>query len=311
MEEYYKILGVHPDVSDEVLKKAYRKLAFKYHPDRQAGAEEKFRSILEAYETILNWRKAKTKLKDLSQADKQKIYEHLKAKAQEKAKAEAHARAAAYRKKKEEEEKRSYIIAIYSFIGLVFLIYFSYQAYHWFIDFKISQEPKRSLVTVVGVERNRVVYQFEYQGKVKEYREYVSGFGLQMFADNGLPLKTGDQFYVDFNASDPDYHKLDYYTVSSQTFNRYLNLATQSLIRCSLDPLNPEKVLKGNKAKCMALLAYNQSGLEALAKIYHFDTNPLNKLRYNQFTWYIYKNSNEFNLAKQECKLGLDGGDSF
>jgi molecular chaperone DnaJ len=53
--DYYEILGVPRDVSDEDLKKAYRKLVLQYHPDRNPGvktAEEKIREINAAYEVV-------------------------------------------------------------------------------------------------------------------------------------------------------------------------------------------------------------------------------------------------------------------
>ncbi len=55
MKDYYAILGVSQDATDEELKRAYRKLAIKYHPDRNQGdkdAEEKFKEINEAYSIL-------------------------------------------------------------------------------------------------------------------------------------------------------------------------------------------------------------------------------------------------------------------
>lgn len=55
MRDYYEILGVPRDADAETIKKAYRKLALKYHPDRNAGskeAEEKFKEATEAYEVL-------------------------------------------------------------------------------------------------------------------------------------------------------------------------------------------------------------------------------------------------------------------
>jgi curved DNA-binding protein len=54
-KDYYKILKVRKDASQEELKKAYRKLAMKYHPDRNRGdtaAEERFKEINEAYAVL-------------------------------------------------------------------------------------------------------------------------------------------------------------------------------------------------------------------------------------------------------------------
>lgn len=54
-KDYYKILGVDRKASDEDIKRKYRKLALKYHPDRNQGekeAEEKFKEINEAYQVL-------------------------------------------------------------------------------------------------------------------------------------------------------------------------------------------------------------------------------------------------------------------
>jgi len=66
-QDYYKILGVDRSASSKEIKKAYRKLAQKYHPDRNQGdkrAENHFKSVNEAYEV-------------LSDAEKRRKYDQL------------------------------------------------------------------------------------------------------------------------------------------------------------------------------------------------------------------------------------------
>src|SRR6516165_7819369 len=53
--DYYDVLGVNKDAGEEDIKRAYRKLAMQYHPDRNAGdkeAEEKFKEAAEAYDVL-------------------------------------------------------------------------------------------------------------------------------------------------------------------------------------------------------------------------------------------------------------------
>ncbi|MBQ2851977.1 MAG: DnaJ domain-containing protein, partial [Bacteroidales bacterium] len=56
-KDYYKVLGVERSASQDEIKKAYRKLAVKYHPDKNPDdkvAEEKFKEISEAYQVLGN-----------------------------------------------------------------------------------------------------------------------------------------------------------------------------------------------------------------------------------------------------------------
>jgi curved DNA-binding protein len=67
-KDYYDILGVKPDASEAEIKTAYRKLARKYHPDKnkEAGAEDKFKAANEAQEVLLD-------------AEKRRAYDQVRA----------------------------------------------------------------------------------------------------------------------------------------------------------------------------------------------------------------------------------------
>src|SRR3990167_8901439 len=51
-KDYYNILGVNKTASKEEIKKAFYKLAHKYHPDKKEGNEAKFKQVNEAYQVL-------------------------------------------------------------------------------------------------------------------------------------------------------------------------------------------------------------------------------------------------------------------
>jgi DnaJ like chaperone protein len=59
-KDYYEVLGINRDASDDEIKKAYRQMAVKFHPDKvaqmgeeyQKGAKEKFQQIQDSYDAI-------------------------------------------------------------------------------------------------------------------------------------------------------------------------------------------------------------------------------------------------------------------
>jgi DnaJ-class molecular chaperone len=57
MKDYYKVLGVSRDASEEEIKKAFRKLAHAHHPDKSGGDEAKFKEVSEAYSVLSDKKK--------------------------------------------------------------------------------------------------------------------------------------------------------------------------------------------------------------------------------------------------------------
>ncbi|MCU0394116.1 MAG: DnaJ domain-containing protein, partial [Thermoflexibacter sp.] len=76
MKDYYYILGVQSSASNEEIRKAYRKLSLKFHPDKNEGDkffEDRFKEIQEAYEVLVD--EARRKIYDANFKNREKQYD--------------------------------------------------------------------------------------------------------------------------------------------------------------------------------------------------------------------------------------------
>lgn len=62
IKDFYEVLGVSKSATDEEIKKAYKKLALKYHPDKnkKLGSKEVFKKVAQAYDCLSNKEKRQT-----------------------------------------------------------------------------------------------------------------------------------------------------------------------------------------------------------------------------------------------------------
>ena len=74
-KDYYTILGVPKDASKDQIKKAYRKLAIKFHPDTSAedNAEDRFKEIAEAYSVLSDPQKRKEMVQKVNKITSDKV----------------------------------------------------------------------------------------------------------------------------------------------------------------------------------------------------------------------------------------------
>ena len=216
MKSYFRILGLSEGADQEKIKKAYRKLALKYHPDVNPSEEAKSRfiKIVEAYEFLTNPSKPPPK-KRITKNDAEKIKDLIKKAAAHEEKKRKFERAKRIREKKEKEQARQYTLGFYTLIGILIAFFSIKSAYNWHYQLTIDRDPIVTVARVVGIGQKRMFYEFEVGGQIVEDEIYVSGSGMVMLADNGFPLKINDEFELVYNAEDPSYNQLNFEKVYS------------------------------------------------------------------------------------------------
>lgn len=299
-------MGLRPGASKKEVKLAYRKLAMQYHPDRKSGSKAKFLEIVEAYEVICGLRKIKEKEPSFSTQQAKDYYNIIQKLAIEKAKAEFRQRAAKIKKQREEKQAKEFQRGILYFLLVVALSLGGYFGYNWFYDYKIDSNMASTKTTVTAIGINRVVYQFTANGERYQEEEYVHKSGYTMLADNGMPLKIGDEFSLSYNQNDPTYHRVEYSRMSENTLQRYIQMAKKSVRAIYSEKwMELDAAQKDIKAECVVLLVYDQFGLEGLAQLVFWDEALLENFQHNSLSWYFFSNDEKFREVEELCRVNF------
>lgn len=303
MKKYYDLLGLNEGASQDEIKRAYRKMAMRYHPDLNPGADnrEKFIEVLEAYEYLTGLRKM-NKGRGLSAEDMQKFYDLMHKVAEQKAREKYKERVRQFRAAKEREQAREYQRGIFTFIGIIILSVAIWQGYGFYKNLMINRDPVAVPGKVTGIGDKRMIYIFPVGDSSLSSKTYVSNYGLEMLADNGMPLAVGDQFEVIFSLSDPSYHRVNFEKVSRSTINRYMKLVTarlQVIYAEEWSSLSHDE--RSIRARCMAALIFQKLGFSGLSTVYYYDASMLENFSHNSLRWYFMEQSEDFQKIKKSC----------
>ncbi len=303
MLRYFKILGLSSDASALQIKRAYRKKAMQYHPDRNRApdARQHFLEVLEAYEFLTG--AARSSAKRPENTPENEFEDLMREAAQKKAKEKYRQRVREFRKRQAEEQSKEFIRAIYVLVTILVMVgawYLTSSLRNYLI---IAQNPKEHYATVVSVSPRRIEFMYANGNDVYRNHAYVWKSKGEMRSGEGMPIAMGDQFVIRFNDDQPEYFKLLYHQPSPRTMQRYFGLTIYKLLVLNEEKwthlgFEERKVLAMN----MARETFKKFGIEGMSNIYFSDTFILENIQNNSFTWFVFKNSTDFKEISALCE---------
>lgn len=296
MNRYYQILGLKPGASKAEVKRAYRKLALKYHPDVYKGenGQAKFVEITEAYQVL-----TEGKVKQVEQKPHHHSREESLRKAREKARADMRRKYSEFKKKQEEEENEQFRVALYIFIGIIATVItasLSVSVYH---KKQAYTNSDTTICRVVSLEQHsfRVLFSDGFHEHVTEHR--ASKAYQTLYYKNGMPLQVGQEFMIVYNKAKPKYSQVEGDLITERTLLSYHELTAPKIKRW----LTKEGRYYEGMEHCVFQRVYQRIGIEGLAQLFYYDEALIENLDNNTITFSSFKNQNEFQKILKECEF--------
>lgn len=309
-KDYYKILGLDNTASDEQIKRAFRKLAFKFHPDRNLSpdAKKKFREVYEAYEILRDpgRRKNYDNFGDVNELVKIFIRYQAKRKA-EYARKKAEYIAKKKAKEAEYDELATSIINKTKkiiFFGLVLIFVF------WLVGRQnteniLKENTDYTIGVVTGFKPGIISnYNASYVFYVnnKEY-EGTARLALtisdEITSDNGMPLILHDRFTVRYSIKDPSVNELLFDQPTKKQLEAYFRRSQEKCIDFLFSDIQINQ--KRKLCECLVENVYDFKGIDGLATIYFHRKSRWDNFRNNSRTFKALTETEEFRIALAKC----------
>jgi hypothetical protein len=302
LHNYYHILGLRHGASLAEIKSAYRKLAFKYHPDHNHApdARERFLVITEAYNYLLDppaSRPAKsTSNESASRADAERVK-----RAQDAAKHAAQVKFAAFKRKlKEEQDTKHYTLVFNLFVATMLLVGAIFFGKDLALKLYVNSEKGETLgVLQMKIENRREYYRVVYEVNGHSYTNEIAPRNVKegFLRANDMPATAGSEFVVYYRKDSPGWSYVDYSSISSKTLNMYINdLRTKMGLLYNL-PSDDIRI------DCLCIQTFNNFGVDGLANLLFYDVPFLQNMSNNSHHFKTMQETDRYERILRDCLI--------
>ena len=298
VKKYYDILGLPHRASKQAIKAAYRKLAFKYHPDvnKDADAQKKFLEISEAYELLTS---PNIGVVRKYTEDKAKAEEEIR-KARERAKENMRKRHDEFKEQEEKEQSRQYTVGIYIFVSIVLLMIVSYTGYYSWFNHQVYSNSDTTLGQVTFVDYRSYLIRVVINGNSYEMQKNGDRSFKDLNGENGMPMEIGQEFLVVYNKEDPKYFDVLFEPISRQSFKIYEQITVPKIVEW----LTEEGLQNDDyRALCMFRHIYDTFGIEGCAAMYFYNEPLIENTENNAWTFESFRNQEAFKECISFCQI--------
>jgi len=301
LHRYYQILELQPGASQDQIKRAYRRLALRYHPDvnKEPGAKEHFLLISEAYNYLTNPPKVSFTASSTAEQKSRAEAERVK-RAKAAATKAARQRYAEFKRRKEIAQSRAYSQAITSLVAIILLLGAIYFGYSYVNKWYVNQQSQETVCTVVkrGVRHFWVEYEVDGESYVKKIAGTRSKFFL--VSPNGMPVFAEEQFVIVHRTDNPKRCYIDFERITPQTMNIYLDMVSAEVAKQFMMKEDDSRI------QCLSLLTFNNYGINGLANLFFWQESFLENVSNNSFTCGNLVEESEFQSILSQCMIGGD-----
>lgn len=300
MSKYYRILELSPGASSSEVKRAYRRLARKYHPDvnDSPDAQEQFQKVEEAYRIILSGAGEQTTFSDRRAA-------YAKAKqVQEERRKDAYRervrRARAFAKRAQEQREKNYLETVRKFTTTIVILFSGFGSFFLFdlvyTPYKIQQNTAVAWGVVYDATTRNARYSFSVNGEEYDGSMYVRKSFTEIVTPNGMPLENGQYFKVEYNSNHPQYNRMNFNEYASSVSERYFEMAFRKLrVAPKFDEFTDAQL------SCLISEVYSAKGTDGLSTLYFFSEPVVENLKYNRLSFIKFRKTDTYQSIRAHC----------